>query len=319
MKTEFDFENREVPSMAGYYNRRESKAAMWCLRISVLAIPYLLLAVFMHRSGSINSEQVFWLFAFGIAMLIASILCGVWAAVDLWEKGSKGGRMTVNGVLLATILLAPFAYQLVLALNNPTLNDIATDVLNPPQYLNIHTAGFKNNDYDKYEARLIIASYPDVINRHYFLPTSRVSKGVVETLQKLSWKVVASENIPEKPVQEEPELEGGKKASKKLSKKELSKKKKNQKSKRAKFKKAAEIEEIIEEEEEIIFQAKIKSIIMKLESDIVIRLSSDGNETQVDMRASSQWGAHDFGNNAKNISKFFTALDAVLVGATVDN
>ena len=298
--------------MAGYYSRRKSKAAIWCLRISVVAIPYLLMAVFLHRSGSINSEQVFWLFAFGIAMLITSILCGVWAAVDLWEKGLKGGRMTVNGVMLATVLLAPFAYQLVLALNNPTLNDLATDVLNPPQYLNTYTVGIKNTDYDKYQARLIIASYPDVINRHYVLPTSRVSQGVEEILKQLGWKVVASENIPDKPVPEEVELEGGKKKSKKLSKKELSKKNK-------KSKKTAAIEEFIEEGKDVIYQAKIKSTIMKLESDVVIRLSPDGNETQVDIRASSQWGAHDFGNNAKYISKFFAALDAALIGVAVEN
>lgn len=300
--------------MAGYYNRRKSKAAIWCLRISVLAIPYLILAVFLHRTGNIDSEQVFWLFAFGIAMLITSILFGLWAAVELWEKGSKGGRITVNGILLATILLTPFAYQLVLALNNPTLNDLATDVLNPPQYLNIMTSGSKIIDYNKYQARLIVASYPDVVNRDYLLPTSRVSREVEKVLKNLGWSVIASENIPPKSAPEELELEGDKKTTKQLAKKQKSKKMRKSK----KVKKVVEVEDVIEEKE-IIFQAKIKSTLIKLESDVVIRLSPVGNDTQVDMRASSQWGPHDFGNNAKYISKFFTRLDKALVGASVEN
>lgn len=300
--------------MAGYYNRRKSKAASWCLRFSVLAIPYLLLAIFLHRSGSIDSEQVFWLFAFGILMLITSILCGVWAAVDLWEKGSKGGRMTVNGVILATVLLAPFGYQFVLALNNPALNDLATDVLNPPQYINTLIIGDKNDEYDKHQARLIVSSYPDVVSRHYLLPTSRISKVVEGTLKNLGWKIVASHNIPEKSVPQDAEVEDEKKAPKSSKK---GKKKKSKKTK--KTKKVVEVEEIIEEEKEIVFQVKIKSAIVKLESDIVIRLSPDGDETQADLRASSQWGEHDFGNNAINISKFFAKLDAAMVGVTIDN
>lgn len=302
--------------MAGYYNRRKSKAASWCLRFSVLAIPYFLLAVFFHRSGSIDSEQLFWLFAFGIAMLITSILCGIWAAVDLWEKGSKGGRMTVNGIILATLLLAPFGYQFVKALNNPELNDLATDVLNPPQFINTYIAGEKDNEYESQQARIIVSSYPDVVSRHYLLPTSRVSQVVEGTLKKLGWKVVASKNIPQKPTPQDSELVDEKAESKKETKKPA---KKSKKKKSKKSKKVVEVEEVIEEEKEIIFQTKIKSFIIKLESDVVIRLSPNGDETQVDLRASSQWGDHDFGNNAKYISKFFAALDVAMVGVTVEN
>lgn len=294
--------------MAGYYDRRKSKAAIWCLRLSVLAIPYLVVAVFLHRSGNINSEQIFWLFAFGIAMLITSLLCGLWAAVGLWEKGYKGGSITVNGIMLATVLLAPFGYQLLLAFNNPSLSDLATDVTSPPVFLENTTAGNKQNEYGKFQARTIVTSYPELVSRHYALPATRVSQSVEALLKKWNWQIIASDNVPKKPQANDSELAGTDaemKKSKKTKKKKLKKKNAAKKSN--------------DKDKDIIFQAKVQSFVMKLKSDVVIRLMPDEGATLVDMRSSSHWGRHDFGSNAKNIKKFFIELDAILAGITVDN
>ena len=83
--------------MAGFYERRKSRAALWCWRLAVISLPFFILTIFLHRSASITTQQAFWLIAFGIAMLLASLVFGVKAAMDLWEKGYQGGRATVKG------------------------------------------------------------------------------------------------------------------------------------------------------------------------------------------------------------------------------
>ena len=66
--------------------------------------------------------------------------------------------------------------------------------------------------------------------------------------------------------------------------------------------------------QDIIIEAQAKSFILKLKSDVVIRLIPDTDSTLVDMRSASHWGPHDFGINAKNINDFMTELDVVLAG-----
>ena len=121
--------------MTGFYERRKSRAAIWCLRLAIVAVPFFILTIFLHRSSAVTSEQAFWLIAFGIAMLLASLVFGMRAAADLWEKGYKGGRATVNGIVLSVLLLVPFGIQLFKALEHPQLNDVTTDVINPPVFL----------------------------------------------------------------------------------------------------------------------------------------------------------------------------------------
>lgn len=237
-------------------------------------------------------------------MLIASLVFGLRAATDLWEKGYKGGRATVNGIVLAVLLLVPFGVQLVNALENPQLNDVATDVLNPPGFLK--PVGDNGQPqavappYDSYTARQIVTSYPELVARRYIAPPERVAFGVQEVLQQWGWAVVDSRNVPEEEV-DEPQEDGTQSDNAEL---------------------AGDQEELAKVTEngtngslpEILFQVRAQSFVMKLQSHLVIRLTSTLEGTLVDVRSASNWGRHDFGSNARNISQFLTALDENLAG-----
>lgn len=288
--------------MTGYYERRKSRAAIWCLRLAMVAVPYFILTVYLHRSTSIQTVQAFWLLAFGIAMVIGALLLGLRATVDLWEKGYEGGRSTVNGMALSLLLLSPFGYQLFQALDNPQLNDLATDVINPPVYLTGQSSVSNQPNYDQYKSRVIVSSYPQIITRRYNAAPERVLTSVFEILKRWGWTFVAGKNVPEQLQEQlseesdeapasEAELGGGL---------------------------AAPLEEngVLED---IIVQIEAKSFIMKLKSDLVIRLTSDGDSTLVDMRSVSHWGPHDFGSNAANIDDLMNELDFLLAGVAGEN
>lgn len=294
--------------MVGYYERRKSRAAIWCWRFAAVSVPFLILTVLLHRSASITTPQAFWLIAFAIALLLGSLLFGMRAAADLWERGYKGGRATVNGIVLAVILLIPFGIQLVKAIEHPQLNDVSTDVLNPPVLLepvnNVAVADAETV-YDEFTARRIVGNYPELVARRYSAPPERVAGAVMELLNSWNWRVTASRNLPASQLRSE-EGSGDNEALSTDGD--------------ALAGDQAELEDLqIGNAAEggipdIVVQAKAQSLVMKLPSHLVIRLIASGNSTLVDMRSFSVWGRHDFGSNADNITAFLQALDESLAG-----
>lgn len=280
--------------MAGYYEQKHSNAANWCFRLALFAVPLLLLTIYSHRIQAIETQQTFWLLAVTIALIIIAILLGVRAAIDMWEKGYKGGRKTVNGITLATLLLLPFGYQLILALENPRLNDLATDVANPPVYLSAEKLENYSAFYDFYASKEIVTSYPEVTTRRYNAPVERVYRGAEQLMKNWRWTLITGLNIPEKKQEVEEVKEGELAGAPK------------------------DVVDVSDDEilgQEIIIQALAKSMILKLDHQVVIRLTPDvDGTTLVDMRSRSQWAPHDFGSNSKNIKDFLNALDIELAG-----
>ena len=300
--------------MAGYYERRQSKAAKWCLRFAIVAIPFFVLTVYLHRSAAIETRQAFWLIAFGIGMLVASLVFGLRAASDLWEKGYKGGRATVNGIAISTLLLVPFGIQLFRALEHPQLSDVATDVFNPPRYLQTLDAEVQQGDsepvYDDYTTKRIVSSYPGLVSRRYEAPPERVVVSVLEILDRWNWQTIGSVNLP-KP---EPEAVIDNSNKTPVEEGEIDQQPANTEELAGSEQELSSIQSTDSTIPDILLQTKAKSLIMKLPSEIMIRLSASEESTLVDMRSSSNWGRHDFGGNAENITQFLKSLDEALAG-----
>ncbi len=53
------------------------------------------------------------------------------------------------------------------------------------------------------------------------------------------------------------------------------------------------------------------TLIMNLPEDVVIRLKAEAQETRIDMRSASRFGAHDFGSNAARLRKLIENIAAV--------
>jgi hypothetical protein len=63
---------------------------------------------------------------------------------------------------------------------------------------------------------------------------------------------------------------------------------------------------------EITIEAAAGSYLLNLPADVAIRLTDEETSSYVDMRSSSRYGLHDFGDNAARILRFLTDLDAVV-------
>lgn len=276
----------------------------------MICVPYFAITILLHRFGKVTTPQAVWLNAFGLAMIVASLVLGVRAFLDLWNRGLRGGKATVRGVIVATMLLIPFLWFGYLAVEHPMLSDVSTNPYEPPPFITAQRMRQLDAEnglnqlatYDDAYAEILIAEYPRIGSRRYNAGPERVLASVRALLADRSWEITANRGVPE----ELPEAAGAGATNGEAP---------------AAEKPAAEAEEIAPELDEappvpdnIVIEAVASTPVFGFRNDVVIQIVSEAEATLVDMRSSSRYGAHDFGYNAKIIEEFLSDLDASLIG-----
>jgi len=312
--------------------RRKSMAAQWCWRLATFAVPYLLIVVVGHRFGAIETQSAFWLLAFGIAVILASLITGARGFYELWSFGHEGGLKAARGVVLSVILLLPFVYYGAKAFILPPLYDISTDLEDPPAFesaIEDRIDGMNAIvDPTQQLAEIQLRFYPRVSARRYPLGTGKVFTEVVALFGEREWTILTSETEQgAAPI----DLEGSGLVAKPTLDDEGKPLRLPMPTSRADYSDQPErlegVESVLvspvgrgddddggDENQERYVEAVAKSFLLGFESDVVIRLVEEENGTLVDMRSNSRWGPHDLGSNAQRIEEFMKDLDAALQG-----
>ncbi|MCF6321985.1 MAG: DUF1499 domain-containing protein [Rhizobiaceae bacterium] len=284
--------------MVGLVARRRSKSAYWCRRLAIFAVPYFLLTIFMHRWDYITTNQTMGLLAFGFILLIISILFALYAIVQLWSDGVKGGQAMIVGIFLSFTMLAPYFIYAGLAMKYPALNDISTNLDELPQYgektrslrnaRNVPQTNSIEEPYGDDEISAILTTYPKINPRRYPAGPERVLEAVRSIIADRSWAITEIRGLPtvaeenEEPIKQDNADEVAQLESAHL--------------------------------DDILVDAVTSSLIFAFRNDIVIKIVSEEENTLVEMRSASRWGEHDFGSNASIIEKFLADLDQSLLG-----
>ncbi len=291
--------------MVGYIEERRSKAAIWCLRLAVFLIPFFVLVILLYRFSKIDAVQMFILIAFGLLIALLSLVFAFKAISELWTKGYRGGSQVVRGMIITLLVLLPFGYQAFLALQYPLANDVSTDMLTPPEYINAVALRASNSDkgmnpvieYDEEYSKKMILAYPKLQSRRYPAGPERVLEAVRTIIDDNEWLLTGSLGIPELKSNAETE------STTELADNEAN----NQDGEE-------QIDESIESPDDIYIEVLERTLVFGFENDVVIRIVSEDRNTLVDVRSSARWGKHDFGYNAKLIESFLQQLDAGLLG-----
>lgn len=292
--------------MARYLEERRSKAAIWCQRLAVFLIPYFVLVILLYRFAKIDTIQMFILISFGFLITLLSLVFALKAINELWTKGYRGGSQVVRGSSIALLILLPFGYMTFLALQFPLANDVSTDMLDPPEYINAVSLRDRNLDkgmnpiieYDEVYSRKIIVAYPKLQSRRYPAGPERVLEAVRNIIDENEWLLTGSQGIPEVKANTEAE------STTELADNETQKENDQ----------LEETEETEETPDDIFVEVMERTFIFGYENDLVIRIVSEDRNTLVDVRSSARWGKHDFGYNAKLINSFLQQLDTSLLG-----
>ena len=304
--------------------RQRSLPALWCQRLALFLVLYFTVVVAGQRWGLIETPSVFWLLGLGAGLLVFTLALGGIGLHQLWQYGHKGGMRSIRGIILAGLMLIPFAWYGWLSLTLPPLHDITTDRLEPPAFeaaLALRAGGMNEiGDLSEDELRLQAIAYPQVVSRRYLASADRVYASVRRLIANHGWKVLA-EDIPETIDKIDIEDSASEDAARKSATTPVARPDETATSDIADAE--AEISESStrkEDEENVSYiEFVATSMIMAFPSDIVIRIIGEEEGSLVDMRSSSRWGPHDLGSNAARITKFLGELDIALAGVAGEN
>jgi len=80
----------------------------------------------MHRERLLDSPAFLVVIIFAGIVAALTVLVSIIALVRLWYSGDQGWSRALSGLLIGTLCLVPFGYYGMLALEYPTVTDIAT-------------------------------------------------------------------------------------------------------------------------------------------------------------------------------------------------
>jgi hypothetical protein len=279
-----------------------SEAAVWSRRLGVFALLVAAIGALLIRTNLV--EVIAGLAVFGAAIFLACaalLLAGAGMAI-IWRTGRKGVGHVVTGILLSVALLAYPAYLSIVAVRLPPINDITTDVNDPPTYsmrpasLNARsgrTPGPITEMRRLEQQRAYADVQPIVIDVE-----AREGYALVrEAVRALGWRIVeeadpvtkeeASAPAPRPPAP--PVLRRG-----------------------APPVPPQRPVEARRQPRDGRIDAVDKSLIMGFPDDITIRIKAMPDQTRIDIRSASRYGRHDFGANARRIRRFATELQTQL-------
>ncbi|MFN3889045.1 MAG: DUF1499 domain-containing protein [Beijerinckiaceae bacterium] len=111
-----------------------SAAARWSLRFALFSMALSVIAILIIRTRAADVASGVSVFGFAILAACAAVLLAVAASVSVWQTGRRGMGLAVLGVLLAALVLAWPMWLAVQAVRLPILNDVSTDINNPPGF-----------------------------------------------------------------------------------------------------------------------------------------------------------------------------------------
>src|SRR3954453_21470603 len=111
-----------------------SRAALCSPRVGWFAVFVTLMALALVRFGRVEFNVGVVPLAAGLALPVAAAGLAALALWRIWSEGRRGLKSALGGLVLAGLILGYPAWFAVRALTLPTLNDITTDVDNPPAF-----------------------------------------------------------------------------------------------------------------------------------------------------------------------------------------
>jgi uncharacterized protein (DUF1499 family) len=111
-----------------------SRAASWSRKIAWFALAVTAVAVAFMRLGIVDVLPGFVSLATGLGLAVLAVLLAFAAFLRIWMEGRRGLGAAVTGLVLALLILAYPGLYAVRALTLPALNDISTDIDDPPAF-----------------------------------------------------------------------------------------------------------------------------------------------------------------------------------------
>ena len=175
---------------------REPSASRWATRAALFAFGLIVASAFLFRLFGLPTPVAYNLVVVAMAVAVFSIVCALSAAAIIWQTGRPGTARVLFAVCLSlTLLSAPLVY-LMWVRSYPLLNDITTDVRNPPAFsavARLRGAGDNPVTYRKRSAEAQASAYADIRPLRIERPSDEAYGLVVDAVKRLKMEIVREE------------------------------------------------------------------------------------------------------------------------------
>lgn len=171
-----------------------SRAAVWSRRLAWFSVTVLVLAVLVVRLGEGSVAELAPIAGAYVLVLLA-LLLALAAFARIWQSGHRGVGMAAQAFLLCLILLLPAGYAGFRLATRPALNDISTDIDDPPAFsrsaaVQAARKGLVPPDVPAERRRLQREAYPKVAPIILEVPAEQAFELARRAVKHLGWQVL---------------------------------------------------------------------------------------------------------------------------------
>lgn len=279
--------------------RVEAPTTRPAMRAAIFAVLLGALTLLTRRIGLVTYDELIVPLVVAAGAAAFALAMSAFTLLDCWLRGARGGWRALRAIALSLVVLVPSAFAAQRYVTEPATADVATDVLEPPVLTATEDLPF---------------AVPEQ-GRRFESAIERVSAAVETTFAELGWALVERDGTiatteigaPLAPPVEAEEGAVPVPRMRPLTPEEQA---------RVREREAAERELIAaerrEEEARLFYRAVVRSRVLGVPSDIVVRLRDDGEATVLDLRSRSREGERDLGENRRRIRAFLAKMDEVV-------
>lgn len=180
--------------MAAVLERRSSSAAIWSRRFGIFSAVLFVLSAVGHRTAMLETVPFLWLLAIVGGLAVLALGLAFAGLKRIWHTGERGAAAGVWGLVIASCVLVPFAVSAVRMVIYPNINDISTDLADPPE-LTV-AVGHMGPGVNAVEpigqeaARLQSEYYPEIAGRRYEYTRDRIVEVVDDLVAARGWRIL---------------------------------------------------------------------------------------------------------------------------------
>ncbi|GGE14150.1 hypothetical protein GCM10011390_36670 [Aureimonas endophytica] len=280
--------------MAGHYLRKHLRLARFARRLACFSGLLLVVAVVIFRRGGIDFSTLRILAALVaafVALALALAGAGLWR---VWRRGHAGGQAALAALFVGLLVATPFALAGALALGSPPTNMA-------------ETVGLAEAE------GAVVAVPPEAVieGRTFPVRASQVYQAVRTVLGDVGWTVAEVKTADPKPVPDEPEAATPAAPAPRFGQIPVPTPRIAPDEDET-----AEAPDPLDQPEsgEYRVAAVAEGPVLRLPSDVEIRITEDEDQAYLDLRSVSRFGGRDFGQNRRFIETFLARVDTAMIG-----
>jgi hypothetical protein len=177
-----------------------SRAAIFARRLSVFSFVLFALSIFGIRRRLMDVPEFVVLLGLVLLLALVALFAAIWGWRRVWSFGDLGGGNLAAAIFFSVIVLSPFVVAGILFCVEPPLNDVSTDLDDPPAFTAAARTGAMNpiRPITPESKDLQRAAFPAVSGRRYGASIDHVAEIVRRVMKAEGWRIA-----PEPPLGED--------------------------------------------------------------------------------------------------------------------